>query len=155
MNISTGMGFLLKPELAVLSPLSLRESLNRELLLSRLSNRCSSNDRFAGLRGDLGGEERPGGLDGTGLLFPLPLFDGERLKRVIQEADAGSRSICEPRVEDDQRERRVRSGVGCSSESASMLTPICEVSISKEKADVGEPGREPALMLVCEYMLAL
>lgn len=122
MNISTGIGLRRSPELAVLSPLSLCVSLIRELRLSRRSRRSSSNDRFSGdfdvrFEGDVG----VGAGD-----FPLPRFDGERWKRAIHDADAFSRSNCDPSVEDDQRERSTRSGT----ESAARADP--GTSIEKE-----------------------
>lgn len=118
MNISTGMGFRLRPELVLLSPLSLAPSLILELLLSRLCNPPSrSKDNFldVGLRGPFKAEERFAEVVValTGATLFLFFFEGERLKRGIQEEDddcAAWRSARDPRVEDDQRERSVRSG---------------------------------------------
>jgi len=78
MKISIGMGFLRKPELAVLSPLSLAVSmLTLELLLPLLSSplRSKSSDFLSpGLRGN-------GTLEGEDL--------GEELERGEEEDDLG------------------------------------------------------------------
>ena len=84
MKISTGIGLRFSPELAVLSPLSLLQSLTREELLSR---RSSNTDRCtAGLKGvrDFG-DFREGRL-GDFVLIPLLVGEPDpRLKRCIQE----------------------------------------------------------------------
>ena len=95
MKISTGMGFLRKPELVVLSPLSLLQSLIDELQLSRRS--CPEDRLKDALVGVLSG--RPSfklGREKDGLpeLFALSFFVGEpepRLNRSIHdEAKCGT-----------------------------------------------------------------
>ena len=119
MKISTGMGFLLRPLLEVLSPLSDAVSmLEREFVLSRrVKPRSISRERFAvGLSGTLNAEgsfecEEEEDFGDFGLDVALP----PRWKRVIQdEADGGIAwrdASREERVEEDHRERNVLSEI--------------------------------------------
>ncbi len=108
-----GIGLRFSPELVVLSPLSLALlSLMREARLSRrVRPRSESTERFAPwpaltaflrCRG-------PAVCAGAGTGLVLFFFEGERLKRGSQEFECDEPSTREPRVDDDQRERRGRS----------------------------------------------
>ena len=105
-----GMGLRFRPELVVLSPLSLLSLIREARLSRRVSPLSESTERLAPCPALTAFLRCKGGETGdAGLL--LPFFEGERVKRGSQEvAVCDEFSASEPRVDVDQRDRRVRSG---------------------------------------------
>lgn len=139
MKISTGIGFRRKPLLAVLVPLELLktespESDDSETLLSR---RRTSREGRGGVTGFFDGDEVGVFLVGDGTAgFGKPKVDrvGDlSLKRSIQR-DVRSRSASVASVDDDQRERSLRSSAAAGGRSAEERRGLSGIAAPKKSS---------------------
>lgn len=151
MKISTGIGFRRRPELVLLSPLSLEPLLILELLLSRRCRPSSkSEDSFlnVGLSGLFKPEVRLAKDEMVGTVEDADA-DAEALllfffvKRGIQNEDEGwaERSANDPIVDVDQRDRSVRSG------SLGPPVPRMTSGLSGMAGEKGKPGLETTMSI--------
>ena len=172
-----GIGLRWRPELAVLSPLSL--ALLCDDRLSRLLKpRSESRERFAAPMGPFTAFLRWRGDDATDVAeafelecewededatLPLPRFEGESVKRGSQECEWLSAS--EPSVDVDQRERSTRSAAASASATvptsdtvdAVRCTGLRGLSGATERSKSKEERGDDGVLIAdaWEYTLAL